>query len=746
MKQLFSKILLPCPFDKGFYYSIPDELEIKIGDIVKVPFGNRTLFGVVFALLEKEVVQKENLKKIKTIKEKIKDLAVTPEYLSFIQWVARYNLIPLGKVLKMGFSSVFFEQGQKQWGYSINPDCDLSGVKLTKKQEEVLDRFTIVSGVLKGVPKSQSAKHFLDLRMTNNDCKSFLKISPSILRTLVDKNVLLKQEIKKEFKQNINPENFKLLDLSEKQKEIYGSLEKDLFANTHSVSLLEGVTGSGKTEVYFHLMAKALEQNKGQVLLLLPEIILTSQLINRFKKQFNFEPAIWHSQITSSKKREIWQGIVTGKIKILLGARSSLFLPFKNLNLIVVDEEHDHSFKQSENPCYQARDMAVVKAKLKNIPIILCSATPSLETIINTKTKKYKKYFIANRFQNSSQPEFEIIDLKTEKLKKDSYISTKLKERISECLDKKQQTLLFINRRGYAPIVLCQKCGYKINCPHCSCTLTKHKFIHKTICHYCGHTANIPNVCPECNSKESFLSYGTGVERIEEEIQKYFPQARTLLMTSDSIKNSKDNENVLNKILNLEVDIIIGTQMVAKGHHFPELTLVGIIDADIGLFGGDLRSSEKTYQMLTQVAGRAGRESKYESKVVLQTYSSENLIIQYIAQNNKNALLDFEEQSRKLSGLPPFGKMACILLKGKNSQQTFDLARKIVIQIPSHKLIEILGPSPAIMHKIDKYYRYKIIIKTDKKINIQKLISTYINPNIPSSIKIKIDIDPYDFC
>jgi primosomal protein N' (replication factor Y) (superfamily II helicase) len=669
-----AKILVPYPFDNVFDYIIPDNIQLTVGDIVKVPFGKQTTIGIVWNFDKSEVIEA----KLKKIEEKLDYPPLKKELLDFIKWVGTYNLIPLGSVLKM------------------------------------------VLGVVKSFKKSKKAKEKI---------KSSDKL------------------------------NFHLYELSKEQKEAFEFINERMEEKKHSVTVLEGATGSGKTEVYFHLIKKVLTSSScfpqegsereysSQVLILLPEIALTTQLISRFEEQFGFKPAVWHSQITSAQKRDMWKGITNSKIKVVIGARSAIFLPFKNLSLIIVDEEHEQSFKQYDNGSYNGRDMAIVRAKLNNIPIILSSATPSLETLINCEgdkniKSKYFKINLPSRFGNSLMPTINIVDLKKEKLKRNNYISVPLIEKIHEHLENKKQVLLFLNRRGYAPIVLCASCGHKIVCPNCSITLTKHKNKQRLICHYCGYNINEPKTCPECKLSDTLIGFGMGVEKIEEEVQKYFPKAKIAIMTSDTVNTPKKSADIIEKITKNEINIIIGTQLVAKGHHFPNLTLVGILDADAGLFGGDIRAAERTYQLLTQVSGRAGRE-KDRGLVMLQTYTSDNLILQAIKNGNKEILIEFEKQNRKLINFPPYGKLALIVVSGRDEIKVREQIKKIVKIFPHHKDIEVMGPMPSPVAKLKSEFRYQIFIKTSRKIKLQELIKNLLGRvKIDKSLKIKIDIDP----
>ena len=453
------------------------------------------------------------------------------------------------------------------------------------------------------------------------------------------------------------------------------AVDRLIAEETFSVSLLDGITGSGKTEVYFVAVAHAIQQGK-QVLVLLPEITLTGAWLMRFQKRFGVAPAVWHSALTPKQRRDTWQAVLNNQAQVVVGARSALFLPFQNLGLIVVDEEHDSSYKQEDGILYQARDMAVVRSKMSDAPIILASATPSVETYCNVQSGRYKHIILPERFSGATFPDIQIADMRQKEKGSQSFLSPLLKKEIAENLERQEQSLLFINRRGYAPLVLCRACGERIKCPHCSAWLVEHRQKGSMQCHHCGFTRKIPKECPSCHEKETLVSCGPGVERIHEEVIKTFPTARSALITSETIGNPQVFKELSDKILNGEVDILIGTQILAKGHNFPNLTLVGVIDADMGLSGGDLRAGERTFQLLHQVMGRAGRHQK-KGRAVLQSYSPDNLIIQALQKNDRNQFLTEEIMSRQVLSMPPFGRLASVIISGKNQMQTYQVAQNL---------------------------------------------------------------------
>lgn len=510
-----------------------------------------------------------------------------------------------------------------------------------------------------------------------------------------------------------------------------------------SVSLLDGVTGSGKTEVYFEAIAQALKASI-QTLVLLPEIILTASWLDRFEKRFGVRPALWHSSVTPKQRRDTWKAVLSGEAKVIVGARSALFLPFQKLGLIVIDEEHDASFKQEEGVLYHARDMGIVRAKIANCPIILASATPSLETYCNAVSGKYEHVHLPVRYAKATMPNIHIVDMRQKEKGPVQFVSSTLKKHLAETLERGEQALLFMNRRGYAPLVLCRTCGERLKCPHCSAWLVEHRRGGFVQCHHCGYTRKTPTVCPTCK-EEALVSCGPGVERIFEEVQLTFPAARTKIVTSDTLNNPAEFADLMEKMQTGALDILIGTQMLAKGHHFSNLTLVGVIDADMGLAGGDLRACERTFQLLHQVMGRAGREAK-QGTALLQSYLPENMIINALKNNDRSAFFEAEIAARQMLGMPPFGKLAGMIISGKNEAQTHKVATELVRVAPFMTGVDVLGPVAAPLALLRGKYRFRILVKTGKEIKLQQILTHWMSlVTIPNAVEIRLDIDPYSF-
>lgn len=537
----------------------------------------------------------------------------------------------------------------------------------------------------------------------------------------------------------------KPINLNSEQLECYKSLKKKLNSG-FSVSVLHGVTGSGKTEVYLNLVEDLYNQGM-QSLILLPEILLTSQLTSRFKSRLGHEIIEWHSSLTPKNRAVSWNQVRKTSPLVIAGARSALFLPYHSLGLIIIDEEHDSSFKQEEGSCYNARDMAILYAKIHEIPIILCSATPSIESEHNARINKYDYFSLRSRFGSSKLPDIQMIDssLESEKKKKSQAISNSLRAAVIANFGAGKQSLLFLNRRGYAPITICDSCHNKIQCPNCNFNLVLHKSKNEMLCHYCGFCSNQEIECNNCGSKEKFFSVGVGVEKLQEEVLEFLPEAKVEILSSDMITSKTRVDEILSRIINHEVDILIGTQMVTKGLHFPKLDLVGVLDADAGFLSGDIRALEHTYQMIHQVSGRAGRESE-SGRVILQTAGHNHTFCELIKSDSWEDFVSLELENRKQANMPPFTRIGMVNLSSKNELELIKFVKELARNAPSNEEIKVLGPSPAPIYFLKRTYRYRFIIVSEKNINSQKLISLWLGScQKPNLVNLKIDIDPISF-
>ena len=718
-------VLLPLPFNDVFDYKT--DKDISLGQIVRVPFLKNTQIGVVY-----KIGKSSNLddKKIKNIIEVLDLPLIKRELLQFVEWVAKYNLASLGMVLKMVLSAKGVFEDQK-----VDVLYKLTGKTLAEAKLKNSDARWHVIDLLKHAPYSKS------------EIVKGAGVSPSVINTLIENGILEAFSIPKT--KHFGSPKFadNMVTLTAEQQKAANFLCAKCDAG-FSVTLLDGITGSGKTEVYFEAAIKALKQNK-QVLILVPEIALTTQWLDRYEKRFGVKPANWHSGLNTTERTQNWQAISENRAKVVVGARSALFLPFADLGMIVVDESHDHSFKQEDMVNYQARDMAVVRAKLENIPIILSTATPDLETIVNVEEQKYDCVKLTSRYASAELPELKIIDLKKDKPQKGSFgaswISPTLVNALKENLEKGEQSMLFLNRRGYAPLLICRDCGHRIACPNCTAWLTEHRKTSKLVCHHCGYTTYTPKECPQCHSEDGLTACGPGVERIAEEVKSRFPGSRVEIISSDITSSFIEVSNVINKMQNKEIDILIGTQILAKGHHFPLLTLVGIVDADLGLMGTDLRASEQTYQLLSQVSGRAGRGDK-KGVVYLQTLYPDNAVLQALINQDKDSFLNMEKQSRKALNLPPYGKLASVIISSTNAESAEKVAFSLAKCAPRIDGVNILGPAQAPIYMLRGKYRYRLLLKTLKTINIQELLKKWLKMvNVPSNVRVEVDVDPYSF-
>jgi primosomal protein N' (replication factor Y) len=516
-----------------------------------------------------------------------------------------------------------------------------------------------------------------------------------------------------------------------------------------SVTLLDGVTGSGKTEVYFDAIAANLRAGK-QSLVLLPEIALSAQFLSRFEARFGAPPAVWHSEIREAQRRRTWRDVAEGRAQVVVGARSALFLPFARLGLIVVDEEHEAAFKQEEGVIYHARDMAVVRARLANIPAVLVSATPSLETTVNVERGRYAALHLPERHGGATLPQIRTVDLRRDPPPRNAFLSPPLRMALKETLEAGEQAMLFLNRRGYAPLTLCRTCGHRLNCPSCTAWLIEHRRTGRLLCHHCGHTEALPQSCPSCSDTGSFVSCGPGVERVAEEARALFPEAKIEIVTSDTVAGPDQAQRFVRRMTEREIDLIVGTQIVAKGNHFPLLTLVGVVDADLGLAGGDLRAAERTYQLLHQVAGRAGRAER-PGRALLQTYMPEHQVMKALAElssgkESRDRFLAAEAEDRRRHSWPPFGRLAAVIVSGPDDSAVERVAQRLGRTAPQGEGIEVLGPAPAPLARLRGRYRRRLLVKARREFNLQDAVAAWIGAlKPPSGVRVRVDIDPYSF-
>ena len=735
-KQYIYSILVPipalgdnCTFD--YFYNNLEEL--FIGQIVKVPFGaKKIIWGIISDKREEETDRP-----LKSIIEVSNNNPFSGNFIAFINWVSEWTMANQGSILKLVFSVPNqFEKKNIKFGWITASDI---GKRTIKEVHPNLKITKNRSKILNLINKLQP--------ISSKDLISRSGVSKTSILALEKEKVIFRKEIVQKGYEN----SFKLpwykanmIDLNPKQKTASEYLINLIAQKKFNAVLLDGVTGSGKTEVYFQAILETLKLNK-QVLVLLPEIYLSIEWSKRFKDNFGLFPLLWHSSLSNKERMKTWHEVNNGKINTIIGARSALFLPYKNLGLIIIDEEHDHAYKQEDGVLYNARDMALLRAKIEKIPIILSTATPSLETWTNVKKNKFSYIKLPERVGLAKMPEVNIIDMRKVETKHNNWISTILGNKISENLNNKELSLLFLNRRGYAPLKLCGSCGHRLGCKNCQSWLVEHRKKGLLLCHQCGFSKKFDNSCNNCGDKDCLISCGPGVERLDEEVKSKFPSIKSTIISSDTIKSPKIMKAIFDKIDNRKIDLIIGTQIISKGHNFKNLTLIGIIDADMSLSGGDLRASEKAFQVLHQVSGRAGRESK-KGTVIIQTHDPENQVIDALKKNSRDYFLKIESENRENANLPPFGKLVSLILSSRDERKLIEFAHSLKMNAPQYEKITILGPAPAPISLLRGNHRYRFLIKSHKNINIQKVIKNWIKKlKKPASIRLVIDIEPYSF-
>jgi primosomal protein N' (replication factor Y) (superfamily II helicase) len=713
-------LALPAPYD----YLVPEGMAVEPGQFVVVPLGPVERLGVVWPRGEGTEAPPVKPEKLREIIAVLDDVPKLPRLsLDFAAWVANYTLSSPGMVLRMMMSaSSAFAPPAPRYGVRL---AGATPHRMTPARVRVLE----VAG--NGLTWGKSA-----LAETAG-------VSPGVIDGLVDAGSLITEPLPA-----WSPPPLDLSTARARLSAEQALAAAELVENTgggFTVTLLDGVTGSGKTEVYFEAIAAAVARGK-QALVLMPEIALTSQFIARCEERFGAKPAEWHSGLSAPMRGRVWRAVAENRAKLVVGARSALFLPFPDLGLIVVDEEHDASYKQEERVTYQARDMAVLRGSLGHIPVVLSSATPSIESLVNASQGRYRHIHLAQRYKSAGLPAISAIDMRASPPERGHWLSPALVEAMGETLARGEQALLFLNRRGYAPVTLCRRCGFRFECPNCSAWLVEHRFRRRLECHHCGKFVPLPEVCPNCGAEHSLVPCGPGVERIAEEIAERFPDARQVVLSSDLTPGISDLRETLREIEDREVDIVIGTQLVAKGHHFPGLALVGVVDADLGLAHADPRASERTFQLLSQVTGRAGREA-IASRGLVQTYMPEHPAIQALVSGDRDTFLAREIEGRKDALLPPFGRLAALLVTGSSRDAAEDYARGVARSAPQAAKIEVLGPAEAPLAVIRGRYRFRLLVKATREADLQAYLRLWLaSAHRPKGdIRLAVDVDPYNF-
>ncbi len=713
-------LALPAPYD----YLVPQGTRVEPGQFVIAPLGPVEYLGVVWSRPEGEGPPDIKPEKLRAIIELIDDVPPLPRVsIDFADWVANYTLSSPGMVLRMMMSA----------GRAFSPPAPRYGVRLVGSSPSRMTpaRARVIEAASNGMIWVKSS------------LAEAAGVSTGVIDGLVDSGTLIAEPLPDwhALPLDIGRERAKLTPEQQEAARELLSHSSDGF----TVTLLDGVTGSGKTEVYFEAIAQALARGQ-QALVLMPEIALTSQFIARCEERFGAKPAEWHSGVPAPQRGRVWRAVAENKAKLVVGARSALFLPFPDLGLIVVDEEHDAGYKQEERVTYQARDMAVVRGSLGHCPVVLSSATPSIESLVNVEQGRYRHVKLGTRYKADGLPAIAAIDMRAAPPERGKWLSPVLVAAMAETLGRGEQALLFLNRRGYAPVTLCRKCGFKFECPNCSAWLVEHRFRRRLECHHCGKFVPIPEKCPNCQAEESLVACGPGIERIAEEVAALFPDARRVLLSSDLTPNIAELRHTLREIEEREVDIVIGTQLVAKGHHFPGLALVGVVDGDLGLAQADPRAAERTFQLLTQVTGRAGREA-IKGRGLIQTYMPEHPVIAALVSGDRDNFLAREIEERRKATMPPFGRLAALLVSASSREAAESYAREVARAAPAAAKIEVLGPAEAPLAVIRGRYRFRLLVKAAREADLQAYLRLWLSsvPKAKGDIRLNVDIDPYSF-
>jgi primosomal protein N' (replication factor Y) (superfamily II helicase) len=724
-------VLLPRPLPGPLDYLLPAGIAAGPGSFVRVTLGSRRLAGVVWDGDSESALPPERLK---PVVEVLPAPPLPAEMRRFIERVAGYTLAAPGAVLRMGMSVEEALLPPRPRRLCAATEAGLAalaapegGSKLTAARRRVLESLREVGGGAAAEIARRAA------------------CGAGVVRGLVAAGYVSERTVPGE------PAAPPSVDwraagppLSAAQQQAARQLVERVDTGGFSVTLLDGVTGAGKTETYFAAIAAALEAGR-QVLVLLPEIALGAQWLLRFRRRFGAVPVEWHSDITESARRAAWRAVALGRARVVVGARSALFLPFPELGLVVVDEEHDASYKQEDGVAYQARDMAVLRASLARIPIVLVSATPSLETVVNVARGRYRRVSLPSRHAGAALPAVALVDMRRERLAPGRFLSAPLALALGETLEAGEQALLFLNRRGYAPLTLCRACGHRMQCPSCTAWLVEHRFSGRLLCHHCGHAEPVPALCPECLAAGTLVPCGPGVERLREEVAARFPEARIALMVSDLLSGPRAAAALAEAMTAQRYDVLIGTQIVAKGHHFPMLTLVGVVDADLGLSGGDLRAAERTFQLLHQVAGRAGRAER-PGRVLIQTYMPEQPVMQALARDDRDGFLAAEAAARRAAGLPPFGRLAALVVNAPDAGSADFAARALARAAPQLPGISVLGPAPAPLAILRGRHRRRFLVKAARAVNLQAALRQWLDRvRLAGGARLQVDIDPYSF-
>lgn len=720
-KDRIVPVLVPMPAERAYSYALPPGMDALPGSIVRVPLGPRQVAGVVWDA----PVETIEARRLRFVEEVFDCPPFDATMRRFVDWVAAYTLTPPGLVARMLLRAP----------EAFDPEPWIEGLRRTDATPERL---------------TDARRRVLDqagdgLAWTRSGLAHAAGVSTAVIDGLRAQGVFETAMIPPRPVVALPDPGYAAPDLLPDQSSAAGTLRDAVLADRPGVTLLDGVTGSGKTEVYFEAVAAALEKGR-QVLILLPEIALTQTFLDRFHDRFGAKPGEWHSDLPPRMRGRVWRQVVEGRVRVVAGARSALFLPFQDLGLIVVDEEHDPAYKQEDRVFYNARDMAVVRGHLGRFPVVLASATPSVESQVNALHGRYGRIGLPRRYAEAALPDIRAIDMRRSAPARGGFLSPLLIGAVRETLERGEQSLLFLNRRGYAPLTLCRACGHRFQCPDCSSWLVEHRFRGQLVCHHCGHSERRPDACPECGTIDHLVACGPGVERIAEEVVSHFPDARTIVLSSDLLGGVKRLRLELEAVAKGEADIVIGTQLVAKGHNFPNMTLVGVVDADLGLANGDPRAAERTFQLLSQVTGRAGRTGR-KSHGLLQTYQPDHPVMQAIVSGDSGAFYEREIAERERAALPPFGRLAGIIVSADNRADAESHARGLRRAAPQTTDITVLGPAEAPLALVGGRHRFRLLVHGERKADMQGFIRAMLRdgPKLRGSLRVGVDIDPQSF-
>ena len=716
-----ASVLIPLPVPEAFDYQVPDGMTVARGDQVAVPLGPRLIKGIVAEVFDTT----GSNRRLKAIDHVDTDPRLPENTLSFVEWAARWTLSPPGEMAATALKGLRAPRPRPER-------------RVRRAGERLPARFTPARTAVLDALGSRS--------LPAADLARAAGVSTGVVKGLVDEGVLEVIEIEAVAAFDPPDPDHAPATLNPDQAASASAIAQGVARADFAPFLLDGVTGSGKTEAYLEAAAQVLRADPtAQVLILLPEIALTQALIERISDRFGTAPAEWHSGVAPPRRRQVWEAVIAGRCNIVVGARSALFLPYANLRLIIVDEEHDGSFKQEEGLVYHGRDLAVARARIEKAAVVLASATPSLETLWNARQGRYAWLKLAARHGAAVLPDIDLVDLRTCPPDPQTWLSAPLRAAIGDTFAKGEQTLLFLNRRGYAPVVLCRACGHRLTAPDTDSWLVEHRYTGRLVCHLTGFSMPKPRQCPSCGAEDSLVPVGPGVERVEEEVKQLFPEARTAIFSSDTVPDGKSARALIQTMADGEIDILVATQAAAKGHNFPRLTLVGVVDADLGLRGGDLRAAERTYQLLAQATGRAGRADK-PGKALLQTWTPDHPVLMALAAGDRDAFVEAEMAEREAGSLPPHGRLAALILSSENAMAVEKTARDLAEAIPNAERLEVYGPADAPLALVRGRKRKRLLVRADRDVNLQAFLRAWLaRVKVPASVRLTIDVDPYNF-